>query len=74
MRAQRPVLGSQRKLWRSQDAEGVSVKEIARRAGRHSATVSYHLERRPLEALRANALRIERFFAACNRAVAEAGR
>ena len=59
------------RAWNARLAQGASVNAIARETGRDPKTVCRHI---PHAGLRLRALRDERLFASCNRALAEAAR
>ncbi len=73
-RSLRPVKTTEVRDWTAQLAAGVSIGTIARNAGRCASAVAYHVDPGSIAGRRHRALRDERLFASCNRALAEAAR
>ena len=59
------------RVWNARLAKGASIGAISRETGSNPKTICRHI---PHAGLRLRALRDERLFAACNRALAEAAR
>lgn len=69
-----PIKNTEVKRWSAMLAAGMTLSAIAREAGRCAASIAYHIDPGAVDARRRRALRDERLFAACNRALAKAAR